>query len=303
MAGRFPSRNYGPRPRRDRAPRPDGSPAPADARPGAGAPSRERSRRGGGGDWERPAGWYDQLQGDEGSEFHRTMLLPAVRTRLQAPPGGLVLDLGCGQGVVGRFLASLGVRSVGVDLAAEMIAGARARAGDLERYVQGDARELRAALAALPPAERGPFDGATLVMAAQDIDPIAPVLSGAGAALKPGARLVLALTHPCFRIPRRSSWGFDEEQGVQYRRLDGYLSPLAAPIRIHPGQADPTTTTTYHRPLHAYLNALGAAGLGIVACDELTSHRRGTKGPRFGAEDRAAREFPLFLVLTCHRLA
>nr|MBA3710713.1 SAM-dependent methyltransferase [Planctomycetota bacterium] len=54
--------------------------------------------------------------------------------------------------------------------------------------------------------------------------------------------------------------------------------------------------------LSAYLDALGAAGFGVIAADELCSHRRGTKGPRFGAEDRAMKEFPLFLVLTAVRL-
>jgi len=40
----------------------------------------------------------------------------------------------------------------------------------------------------------------------------------------------------------------------------------------------------------------------VTAADELCSHRRGTRGPKFGAEDRAAREFPLFIVLTCVRI-
>jgi hypothetical protein len=89
---------------------------------------------------------------------------------------------------------------------------------------------------------------------------------------------------------------------MQYRRLDGYLRPVAVPIKIHPGRpADPTRTTSFHRPLNAYLNACGESGLAVTACDELCSHRRGTKGARSAAEDLSAREFPVFLALTAIR--
>jgi hypothetical protein len=141
-------------------------------------------------------------------------------------------------------------------------------------------------------------------MALQDLDPFAPVLSGVAGRLPKGGRLVIVLGHPCFRIPKRSSWGWDDAMGAQYRRLDSYLSPFAAPIRTHPGKPnDSASTTSFHRPLSAYLSALGAAGLGVVAAEELVSPRRGTKGPRFSAEDRAAREFPVFLVLSAVKLA
>ena len=113
----------------------------------------------------------------------------------------------------------------------------------------------------------------------------------------------MVMTHPCFRIPKRTSWGFDEEVGVQYRRLEAYMSPMALPIRTHPGQVTNTSSSTsFHRPLSHYINALGPAGLAIVGCEELCSHRRGTQGIRSSAEDRAAKEFPVFIVLTAVRL-
>jgi hypothetical protein len=59
---------------------------------------------------------------------------------------------------------------------------------------------------------------------------------------------------------------------------------------------------SFHRPLATYIGAFAAAGLGVTGVDELCSHRRGTKGLRYGAEDLAAKEFPVFLVLTAeHR--
>ncbi len=306
---RFPKRDYAPRPRRRDA---AGATGPADARPARAddrgrdarrdqipqAPARAPTPPAAETAWEAQAGWYDQLLGAGGDDFYTELILPAVLRQLAATPGQRVLDVCSGQGVLGRVLAGRGVLTVGVDASPTLVAAATSRAQAQETYLLGDARDLAATV-------KGPrFDHAALVMALQDLDPIQPVLGGVAALLKPGGRAVMVMTHPAFRIPRRTSWGFDEANGIQYRRLDGYLSPTALPIRTHPGKPqDASRTTSFHRPLQAYLNACGQAGLGVIACEELCSHRRGTKGPRFGAEDRAAKEFPVFLVLTAQRLA
>lgn len=314
-SAKFPKRNYAPRPRKDHAAaraaernerRParrdrqsDGRQA-AERQPAPGAPSAPAAPPAPAAEtaWERQAGWYDQHQGDRGDDFYTQLLLPAVLRQLGAKTGQCVLDVCSGQGVLGRVLADQGVGCLGIDASPALVAAASARARPTESYRVGDARDLGAVL------DDARFDHAALVMALQDLDPIQPVLSGVAAAVKPGGRVVIALTHPVLRIPRRTTWGFDAETGVQYRRLDGYLSPMKLPIRTHPGKAhDTSSTASFHRPLSAYLNACGQAGLGIVACEELCSHRRGTKGPRFGAEDRAAKEFPVFLVLAAVRLA
>ena len=267
----FPTRSYAPRPRKNAA--------AATA-------------------WEQPAQWYDSLVGAEGDDFYQKLILPTVLKRLDPKAGQTVLDVACGQGVLGRVLAAKGVKSLGVDASPSLIESARTRAGPLETHAVGDARKLADAVPAGTQA-----DHAALVMCLQDLDPIGPVLAGTAALMKRGGRVVIALTHPCFRIPRRSLWGWDEEQGMQYRRLDGYLSPLSVPIKIHPGKPeDPTRTTSFHRPISTYLSALGTAGLGVTAADELCSHRRGTRGIRSAAEDLSAREFPVFLVLTAVRI-
>lgn len=277
---RFPRRDYSGPPRKRT------QPAPAPAAPTA---------------WEGQAGWYDQLQGQGGADLYQSVLLPAVLKRLAAKKGERVLDVGSGQGVLGRALGHLGVDAVGVEASPALVAAAQARAGHHERYLVGDARDL----AAVIPGQA--FDHAAALMVLQDLDPILPVLQGVARVLAPGGRLVIALNHPCFRQPRRSAWGWDEERRQQYRRIDAYLSTYQTRIATHPG-AKPGTpeaalqTVSTHRPLSAYLEALGAAGLGVVACDEPTNPRRGTRGARYAAEDLAAKEIPLFLILTAVRL-
>jgi 2-polyprenyl-3-methyl-5-hydroxy-6-metoxy-1,4-benzoquinol methylase len=248
--------------------------------------------------WEKQAAWYDALQGEAGDDFYSKLIIPAVLRGLSAKDGERVLDVACGQGVLGRALATIGVATTGIDASPTLIEAAKRRAGEHERYLLGDARTLGRVV-------RGEvFDHAALVMALQDIDDLDRVVAEVAAVLRPGGRCVVALTHPCFRIPKRTSWGFDEQWGIQYRRIDAYLSPATLPIKTHPGRPqDSASTSTFHRPLSAYLNAFGRHGLGAVGAEELCSHRRGTKGPRYQAEDRAAREIPQFLVLTAVRLA
>jgi SAM-dependent methyltransferase len=83
---------------------------------------------------------------------------PAALARLVAaadlPPDALVLDAGCGPGLVSEALLRAGNRVVGVDLSAEMVRRARARCaafGDRARFEQ---RSL------FDPALGGPFDAA-----------------------------------------------------------------------------------------------------------------------------------------------
>lgn len=242
------------------------------------------------------AAWYDQLVGETGSDYHQHVILPAALALLDVQPGERVLDVACGQGVLARPLLERGVSQyIGVDASAKLIEAAQRRVGDdaRARFVAGDARNLGQTLGR----DLRGFDTAACIMAVHDFDPIEPMFAGVAAALRPGGRFVIVLMHPCFRIPRQSSWGWDETKRTQYRRLDRYHTPMQIPIAVSPGR-DPSQHTAYfHRPLEQYINGLGAAGLAVVRCDELRSHRRSEPGGRSRGENRAKTEFPLFLAI------
>ena len=267
------------------APRPAGAPSSPGAAPAAGT------------SWEHVAAWYDRLVGDEGSDYHRHVVLPTAMEMLQPQPGQRVLDLCCGQGVFSRMLAQTDVAEVvGVDASPALIAAARARGpAGKARYVVADARDL-GKLA------DGRFDAAACLMAVHDVDDVAALFRSMATALRPGGRAVVILMHPCFRVPRQSFWGWDEQKRTQYRRLDRYATPMTIPIATRPG-ADPSQHTVFfHRPLAAYIDALGQAGLAVVQCREPLSHRQSAPGGHSRGENRAKQEFPVFLALAAIKL-
>ena len=248
--------------------------------------------------WGEVAEWYDRLVGDEGSEYHREVVHPGVLRLLALAPGDAVLDVACGQGVLCRLLQSRGAQVTGVDAAAELIRAARQRGPESIRYHVGDARELDA----MPFLATGAFAAAACVLAIQNIQPIQPVFEGVNRILRPGGRFVLAMMHPAFRSPKETRWGWDEEEGVQFRRVNRYLLPRKSPIVTHPGKTPDVYTWTFHRPISAYVKALRNAGLLVDALEEWESHKTSQPGPRAAAENTARKEIPLFLALRARKV-
>jgi len=240
--------------------------------------------------------------GDEGSDYHRNVIIPAVLRLLVPRAGDKILDFCCGQGVLIRHLLTAGAaRVVGVDASANLIELAQRRYGT--EQAQGQVSFLVADAMKPLPGLRDSFDCALCVMAIQDLSDPAAAFRSMAQALRTGGRAVIVMMHPCFRIPRQSSWGWDDARKMQYRRVDRYAHDLDIPIATHPGRNQAVSTLFHHRPLSTYLNALGSAGLAVVGCEELCTHRRSQPGGRSKGENRAWQEFPLFLALKAMRVS
>ena len=278
--------------------------AAASARPGGKAVAARETH------WGEVAEWYDKLVGVVGSEYLREVIVRGFFRffGLEAKKKGdlAVLDLACGQGVLCRRLAEAGCTVTGVDAAAPLIEAARRRDEGLAiRYAVGDATKLldesgvwAAGLAA------GAFDAVTIVLAIQNITPLSPVWQACAKLLKPGGSLVVVLWQPCFGVPKHSDWVWEEnvgEGGVQGRVVRQYLTSSKVEIQTHPGLAahgkSAAATTHFHRPLQAYANTMGNAGLLIDHIEEWISHKVSQAGPRKSALDRARKEIPMFLAI------
>ena len=256
------------------------------------APRKNQAKPAGSESWNPVADWYAGWVGPEGSEHHRRLAIPALLDLLQPARGERVLDVGCGPGVLAPHLAAAGARYTGVDASRRLLAFARRHHGRHGRFVEGDATRLRE----MAELEAGSFDAAVFLLSIQDIDPLEDALSSVAWALRPGGRVVLLMTHPCFRIPRQSGWGWDRGRRLRYRRVDRYLTRLAVPMKGY-GGARRGFTRSYHRPLGAYVNGLAACGLLVDGIHELPTYKPPEPGPQAKAEAAANREIPLFLAL------
>jgi SAM-dependent methyltransferase len=248
--------------------------------------------------WEEVADWYRQVSGRKGPELATRMVYPEVLRFAGNVRGRRVLDLGCGPGALTRLLAYRGARATGVDASERMIELARRDAREAgvtpEPVFQvGDAGDRRT----LP---RGPFDLVTLVLALQNMERPGRVLTNAAARLRPRGRLIVALNHPCFRIPGSTHWGWDPDERIQFRRIDAYRSRRKVEIQIHPGSDPEATRPSFHWPLETLFSALRRAGLVVVDLSEPASDRV-SEGGRAEAENTARREIPLFLVILAER--
>ncbi|OGL88959.1 hypothetical protein A3I42_00735 [Candidatus Uhrbacteria bacterium RIFCSPLOWO2_02_FULL_49_11] len=241
--------------------------------------------------WDESAQWYHGLVGEKGMELQRAVVFPQTLRLLHLQPHERLLDVACGQGAFVREAFRFCKNIMGVDASPHLIAYAKKMSPKQMRFFTGDARKLPREVAG----ER--FDAISCILAIANIDPLQPVFQECRKMLKPSGRLALVVAHPCFRIPRQSGWGWDEQRKLQYRRIDRYLSEMKIPIQMHPGSRAREVTWTFHRPLGAYMRALGEAGFMVDALEEWTTHRKSTPGPRARADMSSKQEIPLFLAM------
>lgn len=242
--------------------------------------------------WGQVSKWYDQLVGDEGSEYHREVIFPSLLNILNPKKGEHILDLGCGQGVFCRILEKFEVHATGVDVSEKLIRLAQERSQEQSSicYHVSPAHHLKDI-----PDES--LDAVVSILAIQNMDSLSAIVQEISRTAKKKARLFWVLNHPCFRIPKQSHWGFDEKNKLQYRRMEGYLTPLKIPIQMHPGSDPDLVTWSFHRPLSSYMRVFHQYGWGLTHLEEWISHKKSEPGPRSRAENQARLEIPLFLML------
>jgi ubiquinone/menaquinone biosynthesis C-methylase UbiE len=238
--------------------------------------------------WDSSENWYTQCVGEKGHYFHQAVVMPSLFQLLQLQKKQSLLDLGCGQGVLARHLPE-GVEYWGVDLSKALIHSAKQLTKRPHtQFAVGDAT-------AEIPFQKQDFDVVCLVLSLQNMENPQGAIALAARHLKVGGKLAIVLNHPCFRIPRQSSWGIDEAAKLQYRRVNTYLSPQKIPIQTNPGKGEQSAITySYHYPLSAYSKWIHDAGMRISLIEEWCSDKK-SEGSRARMEDRARKEIPIFL--------
>ena len=238
--------------------------------------------------WEPVEKWYNRLVGDEGHYYHRRVIIPGVLRLLENPKS--VLDLACGTGVLARHLPDE-TTYLGVDAAPSLIKAAKEadQAPHRDYLIADITKPLKL--------KNNLFTHATILLAAQNVESPLEVFRNAQRNLEKGGKFIMVINHPCFRIPRQSSWQVDQQKKIQYRRIDRYLSTMKIPIQMHPGKGkESPTSLSFHHPLSHYVRWLYEAGFVIECLEEWCSDKVSVGGAA-KMENQSRAEFPLFLAI------
>jgi ubiquinone/menaquinone biosynthesis C-methylase UbiE len=174
------------------------------------------------------------------------------------PPGGLTLDVGCGEGRLSRDLAERGYQVTGVEPAPSLRAAAQ-EAHPEGTYVDGEAAKL-------------PFPDQSVRLlvsynSLMDTDDLGGALREFARVLEPGGRLCVTITHPV-----ADSVGFDSFDAEAPFMINGsYLrtTPFSGEVerlglKMRFGG--------WHRSITTYARAIEDAGLLVEAIREPMPH-------------------------------
>lgn len=221
--------------------------------------------------WEANAEqWLVWARTPEHDVYYWQLNLPAF-AELVPRAGIRTLDIGCGEGRIGRWLADSGHRVAGVDSSPTLAHRAR-EGGGYEEVVCCDA-------AALPwPADQ--FDLAVAFMSLHDMPHPAAVIKDIARVLEPGGVLCIAIIHPLNRPAEHFDDYFSDQRFTEVITRNGLEM----------------TFEGVDRPLQSYTRALSDNGFVI---DELREPRASATAVERASDLAPAAKKPYFLHLRC----
>jgi SAM-dependent methyltransferase len=204
--------------------------------------------------WEENAGWWQAGFTEGADPEYEEQILPLLAAWLEGATS--VLDVGCGEGQVGRLAARIpGVeRVVGVDPTLAQVAEAKRRGGGV---LVG-----RSDAAALPFSEES-VDAVVACLVFEHIEEVDESIAEVARVLRPGGRFLFLLNHPLLQTPG-SGWIDDTILDEQYWRIGPYLVEDQSLEEV----AKDVWIPFIHRPLSRYVNALARSGLLITRMEE-----------------------------------
>lgn len=251
--------------------------------------------------WGEVAEWYGSLLDEKGT-YQRELILPNVTSRMNIQKGETILDLACGEGFFSREFYKRGANIIGVDISKELIDIAKKKILGMNLSPKRKIEFFASPASRLNFIKNFTVDTITIILALQNIENIKEVLRECFRVLKERGSIFIVMTHPAFRVPKSSSWGWDNGKKIQYRRTDAYMTEQKIPIEMAPGKQSSLNTLTFHRPLQYYFKALKKNNFCVADLEEWTSNKISVHGTRAGAENIARKEIPLFLFMEARKL-
>lgn len=221
--------------------------------------------------WEQNAEqWLAWARTPGHDTYYWQLNLPAF-AELVPGAGTRTLDIGCGEGRIGRWLADRGHRVVGIDSSPTLVDRA-AEAGGYEEVVCGDAAKL--------PWPADQFDLAVAFMSLHDMPHPSAVVEEIARVLEPGGVLCIAIIHPLNRPTEHLNDYFREQRFTEVITRNGLEMNFVG----------------VDRPLESYTRALSDNGFVI---DKLREPRASATAVKRASELAPAAKKPYFLHLRC----
>ncbi len=197
--------------------------------------------------WERHAQWWIKGFTDGVDPEYTDQIIPIAVSELAGIK--TVLDVGCGDGQIGRALSANGAAVVGVDPTwGQISVAAERRKGPL--YACASASNL--------PVANASCDAVLACLVFEHIDDVDSAIAEISRVLKPGGVFAFFLNHPLLQTPG-SGWIDDHfvEPPEQYWRIGAYLVETASVEEVEKD----VFIRFVHRPLSRYINALSEHSL------------------------------------------
>ncbi|XWK86015.1 MAG: methyltransferase domain-containing protein [Phormidium sp.] len=219
--------------------------------------------------WNTNALIWDAQMGDDGNDFHRLLVRPATERLLGVKVGDRILDIGCGNGIFSRRLASLGAKVVAIDFSEQLIACAigRTQAQNAIAYHVIDATDETALLGL----GKNTFDAAISAMALMDMAEIIPLFRALTKLLKPQGCFVFSVMHPCFNNPHITMVAEETESNGEIEtrcsiKVGKYLQPTVTYGLALRNQQKPHLY--FHRPINLLLGEAFPVGFVLDGLEE-----------------------------------
>lgn len=176
-----------------------------------------------------------QPAAENGFSWNHDLIIPHLLKIAGDIVGLTVLDAGCGEGIVARYLAERGASVVGIDSAAALIQLAQAHH---EQHIRYEVHDLTRPV----PHYAQAFDLVVSNLVLNDVADYQGFATSLGALTKPAGRLILSMTNPYSAVMRDKVYSY-------------FDSGFAVPYAWGGGQV-----YHYHRTMPDYLTAFGRAG-------------------------------------------
>lgn len=183
-------------------------------------------------------------QGD-GFSWNHDLVIPQLLQVAGEIAGLTVLDAGCGEGIVARYLAARGANVVGIDSSASLIQLAQAQ--HEQQRIQYKVHDLCQPV----PHYAQAFDLITSNLVLNDVADYQGFATTLGTLTKPAGRLVLSMTNPYSAVMREKVYSYFE-------------SGHAVPYAWGSGQV-----YHFHRTMQDYITAFRRAGFLLASLTDV----------------------------------